>query len=63
MSINLPRAKASTVITITPLQSNRPDAPNAAIALRFHSGGHLRGVGDPERSAELGSYDLSSVRS
>jgi len=29
---------------------NQPDAPNAAIALRFHSGHHGRGVGDPERS-------------
>jgi hypothetical protein len=36
------------VITIKP---NKPDAPNASIALRFHSGRQSRGVGDPERSA------------
>jgi hypothetical protein len=36
------------VITIKP---NEPDAPNASIALRFHSGRQSRGVGDPERSA------------
>ena len=35
------------VIRIKP---NKPDAPNAAIAVRFDSGRQSRGVGDPERS-------------
>jgi hypothetical protein len=29
---------------------NKPDAVNPAIASRFHSGDHWRGVTDPERS-------------
>jgi hypothetical protein len=41
------------VITIKP---NKPDAPNAAIALRFHSGRQSRGVGDPERWADSARY-------
>jgi hypothetical protein len=31
--------------------SNKADAPNAAIALRFHCVGRWRGVGDPRRSS------------
>jgi hypothetical protein len=30
------------------------DAPNAAIALRFHSGSDRRGLGDPFRYAKVG---------
>jgi hypothetical protein len=30
---------------------NKADAPNAAMALRFHSEAHWRGVGDLRRSA------------
>ncbi len=37
------------VITIKP---NKPDAPNAALALRFHSRCQLRGVGEPDGWAE-----------
>jgi len=33
--------------------ANKPDAVNPAIASRLHSGGHWRGVTDPERSAKL----------
>ena len=46
------------VITIKP---NKPDAPNAAIALRFHSGRHPRGVGDPERSPSAGVESVVAV--
>jgi hypothetical protein len=30
---------------------NKPDAPNAAMALLFQGGHHWRGIDDPERSA------------
>jgi hypothetical protein len=29
--------------------SNKPDAPNPAMTLLFHSGRNKRGVGDPQR--------------
>ncbi len=33
-----------------PATPNKPDAPNPAIAPRFHVGHHCRRVGDPGRS-------------
>ena len=32
---------------------NKPAAPNAGIAPRFHSGHHWRGVGEPERCRKI----------
>jgi hypothetical protein len=38
-------------MSTAPPQSNKADAPNAAMALWFHSEHDWRGVGDPRRSA------------
>lgn len=41
--------------------SNKPAAPNPAIALRFQVGHHWRGVGEPERSATSDSMRISRL--
>jgi len=37
---------------------NKPAAPNPAIASQLDSGHHLRGVGEPGRSAEVARHTI-----
>ena len=43
--------------------ANKPDAPNPAIASRFHVGHHWRRVGDPGRSAagDAGTFEQETT--